>query len=172
MKLAYFKNMLEQNKNNMKNTWDTLKKAIGKVNNKTSFPQSFIIENNHITDKPLIAESFNDYFSNIGKHTSQNVPKSTKQFHDYLVNQNAHVNSMFLEPINSTHVLDIVKKLKPKTSFGHEIPTKVLKESIVSILNPITHIINLSLITGKIPTQLKVAKVISFLFTKPQITIF
>ena len=50
MKLAYFKNMLEQNKNNMKNTWDTLKKAIGKVNNKTSFPQSFIIENNHITD--------------------------------------------------------------------------------------------------------------------------
>ena len=41
-----------------------------------------------------------------------------------------------------------------------KIPTKVLKESIVSILNPITHIINLSLITGKIPTQLKVAKVI------------
>ena len=107
-----------------------------------------------MTDKSLIAESFNDYFSNIGKHTSQNVPKSTKQFHDYLVSPN--VNSMFLEPINSTHVLDIVKKLKPKTSFGHdEIPTKVLKESIVSILNPITHIINLSLITGKIPTQLK-----------------
>ena len=90
------------------------KKAIGKVNNKTSFPQSsFIIENNHITDKSLIAESFNDYFSNIGKHTSKNVPKSTKQFDDYLLNQN--VNSMFLEPINSTKVLDIVKKLKPKT---------------------------------------------------------
>ena len=41
------------------------KKALGKVNNKTSFPQSFIIENNHITDKSVTAESFNDYFSNI-----------------------------------------------------------------------------------------------------------
>ena len=91
------------------------------------------------------------------------------QANNYLVNPN--VNSMLLEPINSTHVLDNVKTLKPKTSFGHdEISTKVLKESIVSILNPITQIINLSFTTGQIPTELKVAK--SFLFTKPQITTF
>ena len=68
---------------------------------------------------------------------------------------------MYLEPINSTHVLDVVKKLKPKTSSGHdEIPTKIIKESINSFLDPITHIINLSLSTGIIPKQLKKAKVI------------
>ena len=67
IRLAYFRQMLDKNENNMKNTWATLKKALGKLNNKISFPQAFLIENNHITDTSLIAESFNDYFSKIGK---------------------------------------------------------------------------------------------------------
>ena len=56
---------------------------------------------------------------------------------------------MFLEPIESFQVVD---KFKPKMSCGpDEIQTKIIKEAINSIILPITHIINRSLLTGRVP---------------------
>jgi hypothetical protein len=159
IKRDYFKCMLDMNKHNMKKTWQILKKAIGKQSDKSSFPQSFKIDNENISNKMQIAESFNTYFANIGASTSQNVPKLKKHYTDYLAN--SVCNSMYLESIDPSVVFDVVKKLKPKTSSGHdEISTKLVKESIVTIIQPLTHIINLSLNTGIVPDQLKIAKVI------------
>jgi hypothetical protein len=74
---------------------------------------------------------------------------------------NPVANSIFLEPVDSSKILEIVRNLKPKTSFGHdEISTKIIKESILNILMPLTHIINISLNQGIVPKQLKTAKVI------------
>ena len=159
MKKMYYKNILELNKNNMKNTWHTLKQVLGKEHNKSNFPQFFQIDDNKISDKNLIAQSFNEYFSKIGKTTSENVPRSNKPFTEYI--KHPKLNSIFIEPINASHILEIVHKLKPKTSFGHdEIPTKLIKETIEFILDPLTHIINRSLETGIVPSDLKIAKVI------------
>ena len=144
MKIAYFNNKLVENKHNMKKTWETLKQALGKQNDKSSFPGTFLIDTEHVSDKSKIAESFNNYFSNIGISTSQSVPKSNQTFSEYLKKPVA--NSIFIEPVESSEVLEIVRKLKPKTSFGHdEISTKMIKDSILNILMPLTHIINMSL---------------------------
>jgi hypothetical protein len=68
---------------------------------------------------------------------------------------------MFLEPIEPYHIIEVVNKLNPKMSFGHDgFSTKILKESIHTILLPITHIINKSIETGIVPKQMKCAKVI------------
>ena len=68
---------------------------------------------------------------------------------------------MFLEPINDIDILEVVHKFKPKTSCGHdEIPMTILKKSILSIITPLTHIINKSFDTGIFPNQLNKAKVI------------
>ena len=160
MKTTYFKNMLEANKHDMKNIWKTLKQAIGKSNDKRHFPQTFLVENEKVTDKTKIAQAFNDYFSSIGKTTSQNVPTAeNKKFSDYLTNP--IMESMFLEPIEESHILEVVKKLRPKTSFGHdEISSKIIKETINNIIQPITHIVNRSFVMGIVPNQLKIAKVI------------
>ena len=72
LKKDYYKSMLSKNKNNIKNTWALLKKAIGKENDKSNIPQSIQIQNEHVTDKTKIADSFNDYFASIGKITGQN----------------------------------------------------------------------------------------------------
>jgi len=70
---------------------------------------------------------------------------------------------MFLEPIESHQIIEVVNKLNPKMSFDHDgFSTKILKESIHAILLPITHIINKSLETGIVPKQMKCAKVIPF----------
>ena len=51
--------------------------------------------------------------------------------------------------------------MKPKSSHGEDgISTKLLTKTIDTILNPITHIINLTFETGIFPTDLKCAKVI------------
>ena len=73
-------------------------------------------------------------------------------------------NSMFIEHVSPCEVLAAANKLKPKTSFGHDcISNLFLKESIDIILEPITHIVNISFQTGIVPTDMKLAKVIQYL---------
>ena len=159
LKRNYYSHLLELNKNNMKNTWSVLKQAIGKQNDKSNWPQTFKIDNKYISGETEITNSFNKYFSKIGKTTSENVPKTYKKVNDYL--KTPQINSIFLETIEPDQVLEITNKLKPKLSTGHdEISSKLLQESIEYIKYPLTHIINRSIITGIVPNQLKIAKVI------------
>ena len=52
--------------------------------------------------------------------------------------------------------------MKPKCSSGHDddISTKLVKETIPLIHQPITHIVDQSFQTSVVPTELKIAKVI------------
>ena len=45
LKTKYFHDKIENNKFNIKNTWNILKSIIGKENDKSNLPQSFTINN-------------------------------------------------------------------------------------------------------------------------------
>lgn len=60
----------------LKYTWQILKKALGKVNLKANFPQTFSMDKKQISNKAPIDKSFNNYFPNIAKVTRLNVPQS------------------------------------------------------------------------------------------------
>ena len=159
MKINYYKTTIEANKHCIKSTWKTINQAIGKPNSKTSISQYFTINNNNISDRSEIAKEFNNYFSNIGRQTSQKVPISNKRYTSYLTRPS--LNSMYLEPIQETDIINIVNKLKPKTSSGQdEISTKLTKLVINNIISPLTYLINKSLESGIVPQKLKIAKVI------------
>ena len=161
MKLQYYASVLSNNKTDTKQMWSILNEAIGKQNNKTSVATSFSINGINVIDKSLIANRFNDYFSQIGENTSQDVPTSKYNFKHYM--PNPVPNSIFIEPIitATTVAVETTRKLKTKSSSGHdEISTKLLKYSINYVAVPITHIINRSLATGLVPGKLKEAKVI------------
>ena len=71
------------------------------------------------------------------------------------------IHSMFIETVEQSEVYAIANKLKYKLSHGHDdISTKLLKNTITNILQPITHIINVSFNTGVVPQEMKIAKVI------------
>ena len=159
MKVQYYNTMLKENKYNIKKSWSILKVAIGKRNDKSSLPHEFIINNNPVTDNSEIANNFNEYFANIGPITINNVPITEKKYTDYL--PDPLTKSMFLDPVDIFKVVETTKKLKTKTSSGHdEISTKLLKETIHNISIPLTHIINQSFQTGIVPDQMKIAKVV------------
>jgi len=158
-KIDYYKNILDENKQNSKVIWKILNKAIGSENDKSNFPTSFNINNKIVSDKSVIAEEFNDFFANIGYKVNHNVPSTQQKFTDFMPHHNAH--SIFLDPVIPQDVIDITKKLKPKTSCGADgISSKLMIQTIDTIVNPLTHIINLSLESGIFPSNLKLAKVI------------
>ncbi len=112
-----------------------------------------------MTDKREIAEGFNNFFSSIGAQTSHNVPAPKKCFTSYMPRPLNH--SMFMPYITPEEIITASNKLKPKTSSGHDgISSKLMKETLVKIIEPITHIINQSFQTGIVPDKMKIAKVI------------
>ena len=118
VKLIILKIYLKKIKKDIKKSWIILKRIIGKHNDKTNFPNEFHINNPRIIDKKLIANSFNEYFSRIGLETSHTVPNTDKHFTSYMsvpVSQ-----SMFIEPVSKLTVIETSKKLKSKSSSGHD----------------------------------------------------
>ena len=78
---------------------------------------------------------------------------------DYLTNSTPE--SMYIEPVSPSTVIATAIKLKPKTSSGiDEISTKLQKDTVEKVIEPLAYIINKSLDTGIIPDDLKIAKVI------------
>lgn len=143
----------------MKKTWMTLNNALGKNKNRSEFPNVFSIDDTLVSDKATIAAKFNDYFAQIGLTTGQQVPPAPYSFTDYLPAPSPH--SMFMDPVMEPTVLNTAFGLKTKTSSGHDgISTKLLKATILYVISPVTYIINQSLLTGIIPDELKIAKVI------------
>ena len=68
---------------------------------------------------------------------------------------------MHIEPVSPSTVIATAIKLKPRTSSGiDEISTKLLKDAVEKVIEPLTYIINKSLDTGIIPDDLRIAKVI------------
>ena len=74
---------------------------------------------------------------------------------------NSTPESMYIEPVSPSTVIATAIKLKPKTSSGIDvISTKLLKDTVEKVIEPLTYIINKSFDTGIIPDDLKIAKVI------------
>jgi len=158
-KATYYENILQENKHNIKKTWNILKRLIGKTNDKSGLPNTFQVNNTPINDRQETSEAFNNFFSKIGLQTSQNVPKVNKNFKSFMPNPVS--KSIFLDPVLPSDIVNITNKLKSKSSVGHDgISTKLLKATIDEITNPLTHIINRSFETGIVPKDMKIAKVI------------
>ena len=112
-----------------------------------------------LKNKKVIADSFNAYFATIGTKLSDSVPPSMHSFTHYLTRSNAH--SLFFDPVTEYDTISAAASIKSKTSPDHDnISTKVMKSSIMNIIEPLTYIINISLSTGIVPNNMKVAKVV------------
>ena len=89
--------LLIKYQNNAKQTWETIKTAIGKTKLKSSnFPRRMLINNTESFDEDLIASSFNDYFVHVGPNLSKSIPNEAKCFTEYL-NQSNKDNNILSE---------------------------------------------------------------------------
>ena len=143
----------------MKETWSTIKEILRTQKTHEKIPHTFYEEGKIFNNTKDITEGFNNFFTDIGPKLANNIPNGNKNYKDFL-NRNITSNFQFRE-ITLDDLNKIVQGLKPKTSSGHDrLSSKLIKLIYPTICLTLLHVINLSLCTGYIPDDLKIAKII------------
>ena len=159
-KKDHFDSYFEEHNNNLKKTWEGIRSIVN-VKKSTKFSISHLTINGKIVDQSLdIANSFNNFFVNVGPETEKTVPKvphtTPEQF---LKNRNQF--DFIIAHISEEEIVDIIVALKLKATGHSSIPTRFLKIVADIIAVPLCRIINLSFIQGVFPETLKTSKVIA-----------
>ena len=111
------------------------------------------------TEPNKIAESFNQFFSEIGENLAKKFTNDYSEFKNYLKNPATH--SIFLFNTSESEITKIIKTLKNTNSTGYDnFSTKFIKLSSSILAPALSKIFNLAINTGIYPSNLKIAKVI------------
>lgn len=159
-KKEYYAHQFEKAKNSIRNTWKEINSVLNKHKSSKTI-KSIISDGKLISNPDEIADCFNGYFTNIGPNLASKIlhTHTSSSYTDYLTNPNK--NSIFFTPVNKYEIIEVVNNLQNKKTSGHDsINMFIIKSSITAICDPLVHIINTSFMTGVVPSQLKIAKVI------------
>ena len=122
-------------------------------------PSSFKSNEEEIFNPTQIANRFCEYFTNIGPNLAKSIPASDKSHRSFL--NGGFINSFFLQSASEQEVTEICSSFQSGTAPGYDsISMNVVKESFNLICAPLTYIINLSLNSGVVPQEMKIARVI------------
>jgi hypothetical protein len=115
-----------------------------------------------IADPLTIATKFNEFFTTMpSKIVNEIVTPAAQQEPETTVPPGTPVFCFVNTPVSFTEIRDSVNQLQPKKLQDFNgISMFFVKKVIEPILIPLKHVFHLSLSTGTIPNQLKIAKVI------------
>ena len=160
-KLTYYADLFHKYQNDIRNTWKVLKSLVGRSNDKSTISEQFKCNDSVTSDPLIIADSFCEYFSNVGNIFASAIPPPIKHFNTYLPKEKSLANSIYLSPTDPNEILKTIISLKPKKSTGHDnISCHFIKAIKDSISKPISLLINKSLEDGIVPEAFKIAKII------------
>ena len=146
-------------KNNIRQTWKKINCIIGRCKS-VSQQSTFKTDDGDIVFEPdKLYNSFNDFFVNIGPKLASGIKHSGKDYFEYLLNPTQTI--LFMKPIIAEEIVKIISKFNQNKSPGHDGISNFIVKNIAHIVSrPLADIFNLSLSTGSVPEQLKIAKVI------------
>ena len=151
-KQTYYSNRFT--KSNIKKTWSYIN-SILKGGKNEHIPSQILINDKLIPNSKNICDCFNSYFTNLGTNLSKGILSSTSPLNHVSV---LH-HSLFFTPTNQFEVEKIIN-LKITSPGYDDIHSKIIKQISMIIAMPLSHIINCSIISGIVPSKLKIAKVI------------
>ena len=158
-KNLYNCNRILEHKNDRKKTWEVINELRGK--GKKSLKPCFMIDNQKIVDRRIIANEFNKYFNSIASKLNESIADTeisemhAISFEDYLAPPNP--NSIFLQDCCSSEILEIVQQLDNNKS--SDIPIRIIKKSVHIFAPILSNYFTLLMSKGIFPDVLKVGKV-------------
>ena len=158
-KQMYFEKKIYDSKGNSKKIWDTLGEAMNnkKVNSATI--DTLLINNEPCSDETLIADNFNEYFSQIGVKVSGSVPPTDANYWDFLPPRCS--STFFINPILPSDICSTISQLEKKTSKDiNGISVCFLHDIAFHISEPMAHIFNKSVQNGIFPEKMKISRTI------------
>lgn len=157
-KINYYNNAIARNSNNIKKTWDVLRDLLGRNAGKWDTVLELKLNNSIVTCPQRVSQAFNDFFSNVGQSINENVPNVQRSYTESLGNSN---QSFFMEPITPADIITVSHKIKTKHSTGQDrLSTSLTKHIIYEIVQPLAYIFNMSVSSGIVPNNLKIARVV------------
>ena len=115
-----------------------------------------MIGNKLINDKQKIADAFNKFYVNIGPSLNQKNNSTDMSPMNYM--KNANIHSIVLTSVTEKEVKDIVLSLNSCSPGWDFITTKIISPNVDKLLNPLVHVLNLSLAKGVFPKELKIVR--------------
>lgn len=157
-KHEYYTEVLEKHKTDIRQTWRELNKLLGKSNDKTTVIKNIDIDGEVESDPFKLANGFANYFSKVGDKYNQHIQQTKHTFDTYLRDKNMH--NIFMSPTDSGEIQKIIASLKSKSTCGIDnISSRTLKDLNISISQPLTVLINRSILEGTVPNIMKIARV-------------
>lgn len=156
-KKTYFHSQIDNNKHDIKKTWNILKECIG---SKSRHPEiNSLIAGDSVThNKAEIAESLNEYFVDVGPSLDSNIPASAVNPTTYL--RGVYRESFFLHPASLVEVKNCLSNLKKSSAAGHDdLKPLKMKEAAEHLAPPLQYLINLFFDKSSLPNELKFAYV-------------
>ena len=140
------------------NTWNIIKAVIGKSKICIhKFPKSLNINKEEITDKKIVAKTFNKFLVNIGSNLADKFPAGSTNFESYLPNVTTALSD---KPLSEKEFKDTFFTLKTNKSPGYDnLHVNVIISMYHELKIPLMNIFSQSLSTGIFPDKMKTAKV-------------
>ena len=111
------------------------------------------IDGQSITNAASISSKLFDHFTEVGAKCAAQLPMSNTHYAQYLGHQH-------LGPVTPGDIINIINKIKSKSSTGHDSISSKLLKYVRGEIYPLSVAIDSSLATGIVPDILKLAKVI------------
>ncbi|KAI5651603.1 endonuclease-reverse transcriptase domain-containing protein [Phthorimaea operculella] len=122
---------MKNSKNSIITMWRIVKEKTNKIIQKEKSNIKLRINNRNIDDPHLVANEFNDFFVSVGATKNKDTFSPMTPSQPVAEDQDARhsvLNSMYLRLVDEKEVLNIIKRLKNKKSFGYdEIPPILVK---------------------------------------------
>ena len=139
-------------KNDLKGIWKSIKLATNLPTKTNSQPS--------VDEKILSAENMNKHFCEVGPKLSVTVPVYKDiSYNDFLVSKDRDCTLDSFNEVSSEMIKSYVLSLSSNKAITDQLPLKVIKAILPIIVHSLTHIVNLSLSTGKFPDACKIAVV-------------
>lgn len=117
--------------------------------------------NNNDSNKCNIdPNDFNQHFSTIGSKIQAQVPTHDQiNYTDFLPPNDNDISLSTFDEITCADITEYLKKIPDGKAVFDKIPLRIFKSILPCIIEPLTHIVNLSLKTGVVPSFCKIAQV-------------
>ncbi len=168
-KAKYNRHLIEENSDNPSSFWKTMKKVMpGQAKVEST---NLVIDGKLCHESQQIAEAFSKHFTDTVSRLIKTAESVYDKGNDFvncfasgqlrLPNINLVQSSFKFGEVSVQYIQSLLRKLKISKAAGlDDIPPRLLKDAAHVVALPITRIINLSLAQGKVPNDLKIAKVI------------
>ena len=149
-KSKYYQSKLAQA--DAKQTWTIINEVLGRTKGQNSI-EKLQVDNQIITDQKEIATALNKYYTTVGFDLAEKIPNIDARPDDIIPQSKSNFN---IDAISESDVLEMLKSMAAKTSHGFDyISNKLIKMISLSIIHPLTYVINKIFKDGKIPEELK-----------------